>query len=286
MDFGPLNSLYAQLQLACSDLERACMEMQSFCSVETAIVRHDEMRTVAIVSQKGGAGKTTLAVHLAVAAQLAGFRCALVDLDPLASARKWADRRQAPEPEVVDDHAERLPQLRAAARSNAADLLLIDTAPNADRASLAAARAADLILIPCRPAALDLEAIETTCDLAAIAAKPAFVVLSAAPVRASLVDDARAGLEEKGARVAPQTIYQRVAYAHSVIDGRTAIEFEPDGKAAAEMVTLFSWMCQTVDLSKRCFPPEGAAEIPSLRRLGAQSRPEGSRAVTSAGIIL
>jgi chromosome partitioning protein len=116
------------------------------------------MRTIAVISQKGGAGKTTTAVHLAVAAQQEGYRVAVIDLDPQATARKWGDKRQDPEPEVIGDHAERLPQLVEAARANGADLLIIDTAPNADRASLAAARAADLILIPCRPAAFDLEA--------------------------------------------------------------------------------------------------------------------------------
>ncbi|KMO32912.1 ParA family partition ATPase [Methylobacterium aquaticum] len=206
------------------------------------------MRTIAIISQKGGVGKTTIAVHLATAGALAGYRTALVDLDPQASARKWGDKREAAEPEVIGDHAERLPNLIEAAQANGADLLVIDTAPNADRASLAAARAADLILIPCRPAAFDLDAIEATRDLATIAKKPAWVVLSSAPVRSAIVDDARSGLEGQGAQVAPQVIYQRVAYTYSVIDGRTAGEYEPGGKAADEMAALFTWACKQVDM--------------------------------------
>lgn len=199
------------------------------------------MRTIAVISQKGGVGKSTVAVHLAVAGTLAGFRTALVDLDPQATARKWGDKREAPEPEVVSDHAERLPQLADAARANGADLLIIDTAPNADRASLAAARTADLILIPCRPAAFDLEAIEATRDLATIAKKPAWVVLSSAPTRSAIVEEARRGLEGQGAKVAPQVIHQRVAYSYAVIDGRTASEYEPEGKAAEEVAALFAW---------------------------------------------
>lgn len=209
------------------------------------------MRTLAIISQKGGAGKTTLSLHLAVAAHLAGLKAAVIDLDPQATARKWGDRRQALAPEVVGDHAERLPQLIEAAEANGADLLVIDTAPNADRASLAAARAADLILIPCRPATFDLEAIETTRDLAAIAKKPAWIVLSAAPVRSAVTDEARRGLEHLGAKVAPQPIYARVAYSHAVIDGRTAQEFEPHGKAAEEMQQLYKWACQQPSMSTR-----------------------------------
>ena len=74
------------------------------------------MRTIAVISQKGGAGKTTLSVHLAVAAYQQGYRVAVIDLDPQATARKWGDKRSS-EPEVVGDHAERLPQLIAAARA-------------------------------------------------------------------------------------------------------------------------------------------------------------------------
>lgn len=206
------------------------------------------MRTIAVISQKGGVGKSTISVHLAVAGTLAGYRTALVDLDPQATARKWGDKRQAPEPEVVGDHAERLPQLVEAAQANGADLLIVDTAPNADRASLAAARAADLIIIPCRPAAFDLEAIEATRDLATIAKKPAWVVLSSAPTRSAIVEEARRGLEAQGAQVAPQVIHQRVAYSYAVIDGRTASEYEPEGKAAEEVSALFKWASKQVGL--------------------------------------
>ena len=69
------------------------------------------MKTIAVISQKGGSGKSTISVHLAVAGHLKGLRTAVVDLDPQATARKWGDKREAPEPEVVGDHAERLPQL-------------------------------------------------------------------------------------------------------------------------------------------------------------------------------
>src|SRR6478672_6659434 len=126
---------------------------------------HAYMWTVSIVSQKGGAGKTTLAVHLATAAQQAGLTVAVIDLDPQATARRWGEKRGRP-PEVVSDHAIRLPALLEAARTNGADLVFVDTAPNADQAALGAARAADLILIPCRPSAFDLEAVEATLTLA------------------------------------------------------------------------------------------------------------------------
>lgn len=205
------------------------------------------MKTIAVISQKGGAGKTTLSVHLAVAAHLAGLRTAVIDLDPQATASKWGDRRAA-EPEVVSDHAERLRELTKAAAAGGADLLIIDTAPNADRASLLAAKAADLVLIPCRPAKFDLEAIEATRDVAALAKKPAAVVINAAPIRSAIVGEAIAGLEAEGATVAPHIICSRVAFSHAVIDGRTAMEIDPEGKAADEVQSLFAWACQQVGL--------------------------------------
>jgi chromosome partitioning protein len=155
------------------------------------------------------------------------------------------------EPEVVGDHAERLPQLVEAARANGADLLIIDTAPNADRASLAAARAADIILIPCRPAAFDLEAIEATRDLASIAKKPAWIVLNSAPIRSAITEEARRGLEGQGAKVAPQALHHRVSFGHAVIDGRSASEYEPNGKAAEEIRALFMWAGTQVGLLPR-----------------------------------
>ena len=139
------------------------------------------MKIIAIISQKGGAGKTTIAVHLAVAAEQCGLKTALFDLDPQASASSWSDKRSNPSPAVVSAQASRLPGLLEQAAAQDADLVIIDSAPNADTASLAAAKAADLILIPCRPASFDLNAIGTTLSLAAVASKPAYVLLNAVP---------------------------------------------------------------------------------------------------------
>jgi chromosome partitioning protein len=209
------------------------------------------MKIVAIISQKGGAGKTTLAVHLGAAAAAAGHRTAIIDLDPQATATSWGDRRVAGEPEVVSGQARRLAQLVDAARGNGADFLVLDTAPNADQTASLAASAADLVLIPCRAAAFDLEAIETTLLLAKVAGKPAYVVLNAVPPRSGIGKEATEGLKERGAQVAPRQLSQRAAFAHGVIDGRTAQEFEPQGKAAEEVDALYTWLCGVVDMSTR-----------------------------------
>jgi chromosome partitioning protein len=214
------------------------------------------MKIVAIISQKGGAGKTTLAVHLAAAAAAAGHSTAIIDLDPQATAASWSDRRTAEAPEVISGQAARLPALVNAARQNGANFLVLDTAPNADQVVSLAARAADLVLIPCRAAAFDLEAIETTLMLAKAAMKPAYVVLNAVPPRSGIGKEAADGLASKGVAVAPQQITHRAAFAHGVIDGRTAQEFEPHGKAAEEITALYTWLCGIVDM-----PTHGRAPV-------------------------
>ena len=206
------------------------------------------MKTVAIVSQKGGAGKTTIAVHLATAAAAAGHAAAIIDLDPQGTAASWGDRRQAAAPEVVSGQAVRLPILVDAAKAASADLLVLDTAPNADQTALRAAQVADLVLVPCRAATFDLEAIKTTLTLAQIAQRPSFVVLNAVPPRSAIGREAAEGLEGQGAQVAPVMLSQRAAFAHGVIDGRTAQEFEPGGKAAEEVDRLYLWLCGVVDM--------------------------------------
>lgn len=153
------------------------------------------------------------------------------------------------EPEVISGHAIRLPALIKTAQENGADFLILDTAPNADQTASLAARAADIVLIPCRPAAFDLEAVETTLMLAKLTAKPAYVVLNAVPPRSGGTDkEAAARLTAQGASVAPHQLTHRAAFAHGVIDGRTAQEFEPRGKAAAEIEAVYKWICGVVDM--------------------------------------
>ena len=209
------------------------------------------MKIVAIISQKGGAGKTTLAVHLATAASNAGHTAAVIDLDPQGTATSWSDRRAEQTPEVISGQAVRIPALVAAARQNGADFLILDTAPNADQTASLAARAADLVLIPCRPATFDLEAIETTLLLTKAAGKPAYVVLNAVPPRSSIGREAAEGLAARETKVAPHQLTHRAAFTHGVIDGRTAQEFEPQGKAAEEVQALYLWLCGRVDMSTR-----------------------------------
>jgi len=194
--------------------------------------------TIAIVSQKGGSGKTTLAVHLSAEVAARGSRALLLDLDPQASAALWGDRRGDLAPDVVTEHPARLEVALQAARDQGYDVVFIDTAPHGDQAALRAAKAADRVLVPCRPATFDIVAIRDTLALCEMAKRPAIVVLNAAPVRSKVVEEATAVIEAGGGTVSPVVIHQRVAFQHCLGIGRTAGEFEPDGLAAAEIKLL------------------------------------------------
>jgi chromosome partitioning protein len=197
------------------------------------------VQTIAIISQKGGSGKTTIAVHLAVCAALRGRRVALIDLDPQRSAAGWNDSRAADRQiDTIAAEARQLAALLDKAKGAKIELAIIDTAPHSDEAAALAAAAADLVLVPCRPARFDLDAIASTIAITTAARKPAAVVLNAAP-RGRLADEARATLDGRGIKVVEPVLYQRVAYAHAVIDGRAVHEYEPGGQAALEVENLY-----------------------------------------------
>ncbi len=204
------------------------------------------MKTIAILSGKGGAGKTTLAVHLGVAAENAGLTTAIIDLDPQASALTWGDTRQKETPAVVSAQASRLPQLVDAAKQSGADILFIDTAPHSEAAGLVAARISELVLIPCRPAILDLRAIGATVDITRLADVPAIVVLNAVPARTTLAEEARAAIATYQLEAAPCQLGQRIAFVHALTAGLTAQEYEPNGKAAKEIMTLYQYIAKQI----------------------------------------
>jgi chromosome partitioning protein len=208
------------------------------------------MRTIAIISQKGGAGKTTLAIHLATAAAAESV-AVIVDTDPQATASRWGEWRKGADPEIIDCGA---PTLLAGKLSKAADLgaelAVIDTPPHADAMARQATRLADLILIPCRPKAFDLAAIETTAELVRASHKPAFVVLMAGPPRAPLIYREAAEVIEGsfGLQLAPVRLPERAAFHHSTAQGHTAEEFDHDGKAASEIGALWRWTREQLDM--------------------------------------
>ena len=206
------------------------------------------METVAILSGKGGAGKTTLAVHLAVASVQAGYSTALIDLDPQASALAWQQTRadEVPSPVVISAHATRLLEILDTAREKGVALTIIDTAPHAETPALAAARAASLVLIPCRPSIFDLRAIRTTIDMTRLAGVPAMIVLNAVPPRGNRAEQARQALSTYNVSCAPCELGNRVAFVNSVTSGSTAQEYDKKSKAAQEILALYNYITQQI----------------------------------------
>ncbi len=202
------------------------------------------MLTVTIIAQKGGAGKTTLALNLAVAAYLAQKDAAIIDLDPQGSALKWSRSRTAltelVEPGVISAHAVALPDILKSAQE--LDFVFIDTAPHASSDALVAAKAADIILIPFKPSIMDLHAIGTSFELAAIAKKPVFAVLNMAPSSGSMGKEAQEYLQDNDLPLCPFHLGNRAAFMRSVTDGKSVLEYEPEGKAASEISDLYTWL--------------------------------------------
>ena len=201
---------------------------------------------LALLAQKGGAGKSTLALHLAVLAQQEGLRTLLVDLDPQRSAAGWWRARTADTPELVETEPDRLADVIEAARADGVALVVVDTRPSAERDALTVARQASLSLIPTRPSILDLRAIGATAELVRETRRPGGIVLNACPpgrggADAAIVTEARIGLRDYGLPVVPVAIHQRADLAHALIDGRAVSEFAPMGKATRELRKLWRW---------------------------------------------
>jgi len=197
------------------------------------------VQIITLAAQKGGVGKTTMAVNLAVAAQVAGIKTALFDLDPQESATAWSERREAELPHVEPISARRLNQAIDAAEANGFALTIIDTPPAAGAEAAAAAQRADLVIIPCRPSLIDLDAIKRTAQLIVSTGKTGIVVLNAAPPTATiLLEDARVLAEATGLRVANVVLRERSAYRAAWPYGLGVIEHEPKSKAALEVAAL------------------------------------------------
>jgi chromosome partitioning protein len=206
------------------------------------------MKVLAVINGKGGVGKTTVSTHLAVAAERLGLVTVILDLDPQPSSSLWADHREETSPAVVGAQAARLNVFLRQAREQEADLIILDTPPKADGTASEAAAHADAILIPVQPKPIDLDALPQTIQLARASRKPYFVVLNNAPIQGTEVADATEALTKAGIEVAPIVLHSRKAFYSHMQQGQTAEEFDPSGKAAAEIRALMLWVAERVNL--------------------------------------
>lgn len=204
------------------------------------------MDTWAVISQKGGAGKTTLALHLAIAAMQAGKLAGVIDVDPQESAIKWARIRDEHSPAVTKAVTPELGEMRQTAEDAGADVLIIDTSPRANAECIAIAKIADLIIVPSRPSVLDLQSIADTIELLeqAGAKGRTVVVLNAVAARTTEGKDAAAVLNGLDVTLAPTRIGERADYRHALTAGKGVTELDPKSQAAKEINTLHKWLAK------------------------------------------
>ena len=207
-------------------------------------------RIVTVAQQKGGAGKTTLAAHLAVAWAKDGHKVGVVDIDPQASLTKWFAERARVKDAVpielrcvggwrVQGEVEKLAKL--------VDIVVVDSPPHAETESKIAVRTADLVLVPAQPSPMDLWATKVTLDLAKAEKRPALVILNRMPARGKLADQMRMKYAELGSTVADTVLGSRVAFASSMLEGKGISEQGGAGAAGAEMKMLAAEILRRLD---------------------------------------
>ncbi|MEE8293708.1 MAG: ParA family protein [Kiloniellales bacterium] len=231
------------------------------------------MHVIVVASRKGGAGKTTLAGHLAVQAERQGNGpVALLDTDPQGSLADWWNLRAAPAPHYLHTTMDELPYGIAQLREQGFALLIVDTPPALTTAIGDVIGRADLVVIPIRPSPHDLRSVGTTVKLVEHLGTPLIFVVNAAPPRARITADAITLLSRHGP-LAPSIIHQRVDFASSMIDGRTVMEVSGKSRSALEIVALWSYLKDRLQGSVRrtAMPalPGVAAEEGAAPAIGA-----------------
>ena len=209
------------------------------------------MKTIVLASQKGGAGKTSLAAHLAVMAERAGDGpCVLIDTDPQASLAAWWNGREDDAPAFAPTPLKELSGKLEALAQAKFRYAFIDTPPAITEAIRAVVALADFVLIPTRPSPHDLRAVGSTVELATGAGRTFAFALTQAKANSKLTVQAMAALSEHGA-VAPAIIHDRVDFASSMIDGRTVMEIDQRGRSATEIADLWGFVKARVNGNKK-----------------------------------
>ncbi len=205
------------------------------------------MRVIVFASRKGGAGKTTLATALAVEAGRAGAGpVGVVDADPMQGLTQWWDARQhSAEPILARPHPD-VGAALTALKGQGVKLVLIDTPPAIDRSVAGIIALADLVVVPVRASPDDLRAVSSTVDLVARSGKPLVFVVNSVKPRVRLTLEAVVALSQHGT-VAPVQVADRTDYAAAKVDGHTAPELDEQGKAAAEIAALWTYLAKRME---------------------------------------
>ncbi len=230
------------------------------------------MFVVAVVSQKGGSGKTTLTGHLSVQASLSGNGpVAIVDTDPQGSLAAWWNERETEEPAFVQTNLQDLNGHLDNLRQAGVKMVVVDTPPAITSAIHDVIKVADYVVVPTKPSPHDLRAVGATVKLIQSCNKPLVFVLNDASPRAKITFEAAIALSQHGT-VAPVTIHHRTLYASSMIDGRTAMELEPNGQSATEIHGLWEYLNARLN----------SEILPTAIGLDAMNRFDGAKAKKKA----
>jgi chromosome partitioning protein len=227
------------------------------------------MHIIAVASQKGGSGKTTLAGHLAVAADRAGAGpVVLIDTDPQGSLTAWWNERDSTtSPMFANASAQRLAAGIERIRELGVGLLIIDTPPAIADTIVEVVSLADLVIIPARPSPHDLRAAGATVELVESLKKPLIFVVNGATPRARITAEAVMALSQHGT-LAPVIVHHRTSFASSMIDGRTVMEIAGDERSAQEITQLWEYIGQRLAKNYQTLLPPAllspAQEAPKL----------------------
>ena len=217
----------------------------AYCFNIKLLYSFNSMRIISLVTQKGGSGKTTLALNFAIAATAGKKRVVIFDMDAQGTAKKWYERRLDESPPLVEVNAGDLEKAIAGATKQKFDWVVIDTPGRDDAAQAAAIRAAEFCIVPCRPSAADLEAVPTTVETIKRLKKPYAFVLTQTPPRSFRIKEAQTGLGYLGT-VSPTPIVLRNAYQDAQSMGLGVIEYEPEGRAAEDITNCWKWIVSRI----------------------------------------
>lgn len=212
------------------------------------------MKTIAIIAQKGGSGKSMIAVNLAAIAQKQNIYAAVIDVDPQGSAYDWNQGRienssKSPKLDFIEAKENELVQVKKMCEDKGVKFLIIDTAPHSNKDAAEAAKIANFILMPCRPSRFDLKALVTTAQIARLTNTAAGVVINQAPPVGNRAERAKTIIEENlRIKVLPCVLCRRTAYDDALTSCLAVHEYEPKGKAAEEMAALFACIKQGLKL--------------------------------------
>jgi chromosome partitioning protein len=198
------------------------------------------MKVIALVTRKGGSGKTTIALNLAVLAWQKGSRVMVLDCDTQCTASQWYESRSEQKPDLIQVREGELQ--KALPSLHGYDLVVIDTPPRAESINAVAVNLADYTLIPCVPSLADMRAQKASVDSIESLNKRGAFVLNRVPPRGQRGNDAAQGLAVFGLPVVPAHLGYRQVFPDAYAASQGVSEFEPEGKGAVEITELWKWV--------------------------------------------